>query len=155
MPHSGVLTAALDGRGVAYELLEHPRTDRAADEAAVLGLEPRDVAKTIVVSRGEGHVRVVLPASERIDMRKLRDFLAGGKELQLLTEEDMERAYPDFELGAVPPLGGPEDEVVVDRRVAERGSVVFEAGSHSSSIKVATSDLVAAAHGRVADVCED
>lgn len=155
MPDVDALTKALDGRGIPYELLEHARTDRAADEAKALGLPPHDVAKTIVVTTGERNVRVVLPASERIDMHKLRELLDAGKELHLLTEEDLAREYPGFELGAVPPIGGREDELVVDHRIAEKRDVVFEAGTHSASVRVSVSDLVALAGERVADVCAD
>ncbi|MDW8338175.1 MAG: YbaK/EbsC family protein [Thermoleophilia bacterium] len=149
------LTKALEGHGIAYELLEHSRTERAVDEAKALGLPPHEVAKTIVVTTGARNVRVVLPASERIDMRKLREALGAGKELHLLTEEDLARAYPEFELGAVPPVGGPDDDVVVDRRVADKRQVVFEAGSHEASVRVSAADLVALPRARVADVCLD
>ncbi len=155
MAYSSPLTVALDDHGIPYEVLEHARTDRAADEAAALGLEAHDVAKTVVVSTGERNVRVVLPASERIDMHKLRELLETGKELHLLTEEALEREYGEFELGAVPPVGGPDDDVIVDHRLAARRDIVFEAGSHDHSVKVDASDLVSLAGGRVADVCLD
>jgi Ala-tRNA(Pro) deacylase len=155
MPDVRALTEALDARGIPYELLEHSRTDRAADEAKVLGLPPHEVAKTIVVSAGESNVRVVLPASERLDLHKLRELLGAGKDLHLLSEEDLAREYPGFELGAVPPIGGPEDEIVVDHRIAGKRDVVFEAGSHSASVRVSASDLVSLAGERVADVCAD
>ncbi len=150
-----VLTAALDDAGVTYELLEHARTDRAADEAATLGIPPNEVGKTIVVTAGKANVRVVLPASERIDMHKLRDLLGAGKEPHLLTEVDLARSYPGFELGAVPPLGGREDEVVVDRRIAALEHVIFEAGQHNRSVRVPAAELVTATGARVADVCAD
>jgi Ala-tRNA(Pro) deacylase len=155
MAYSSPLTVALDDHGIPYEVLEHSRTDRAVDEAAALGLEPQDVAKTVVVSTGERNVRVLLPASERIDMHKLRDLLEAGKELHLLTEEALEREYGEFELGAVPPVGGRDDEVIIDHRLAARRDVVFEAGSHDHSVRVEASDLVSLAGGRVADVCLD
>ena len=155
MPDVAALTEALTARGISYELLEHPRTDRAVEEAKALDLPPHEVAKTIVVTTGERNVRVVLPASERIDMHKLRELLGAGKELHLLTEEDLEREYPQFELGAVPPLGGPNDEVIVDRRVADKRQVVFEAGSHEASVRVNAADLASLPGARVADVCVD
>ncbi|HXF98402.1 MAG TPA: YbaK/EbsC family protein [Gaiellaceae bacterium] len=155
MPVAEALIAELEAQGIAYEVLEHPRTDRAVDEAAALGLAPQDVAKTIVVSTGERNVRVLLPASERIDMHKLRDVLGAGKELHLLSEDDLGRDYPEFELGAVPPLGGRDDEVLVDRRVAAREEVVFEAGTHTASVKVEAARLTALPRCRVADVCAD
>lgn len=155
MATTNALTEALDRAGVAYELLEHSRTDRAADEATALGLRPTEVAKTIVVTTGDENLRVILPASERIDMHKLRDLLDAGKELHLLTEEALGRDYPEFELGAVPPLGGRVDAVVVDRRVTGLEQVVFEAGEHERSVRVPTAELVSATGARVGDVCAD
>jgi Ala-tRNA(Pro) deacylase len=155
MSHANALTEALDSSGVAYELLEHAPTDRAADEASALGLRPNEVAKTIVLTTGTGNLRVLLPASERIDMHKLRDVLEAGKELHLLTEEAMRRDYPEFELGAVPPVGGREDAVLVDSRVAALDRVVFEAGSHDRSVRVTAAELISATRARVADVSAD
>jgi len=155
MAYSNALTEALDRAGTAYEILDHKPTDRAADEAAALGLRPNEVAKTIVVTAGEGNLRVLLPASERIDMHKLRDLLESGKELHLLSEEALRRDYPEFELGAVPPVGGHEDAVVVDSKVAELDRVVFEAGSHDRSVRVSAADLISLTKARIADVCAD
>jgi Ala-tRNA(Pro) deacylase len=155
MAYSNALTEMLERAGVAYELLEHEPTDRAADEATALGLDPSQVAKTILVATEEGNLRVLLPASRRIDMHKLRDLVGAGKELHLLTEDVLERDYPEFELGAVPPVGGRDDQVLVDRRVAELDQVVFEAGSHGRSVRLATADLVPLSSARVDDVCAD
>ena len=155
MAYSNALTEALDRAGTAYEILDHKPTDRAADEAAALGLRPTEVAKTIVVTAGEGNLRVLLPASERIDMHKLRDLLGAGKELHLLSEDALRRDYPEFELGAVPPAGGREDAVVVDSRVAALGQVVLEAGTHDRSVRVAAADLISLTKARIADVCAD
>lgn len=155
MSLSNALTQTLDRSGIAYELLEHAPTDRATEEASALGLRPNEVAKTIVLTSGSGNVRLLLPASERIDMHKLRDVLGAGKELHLLAEEAMGRDYPEFELGAVPPLGGREDAVVVDSKVAALDRVVFEAGTHDSSVRVGTADLISVTRARVADVSAD
>lgn len=148
------LIEALDSVGVAYELLEHPRTERATAEAEALGLPLHEVAKTIVVKTPEGNVRVVLPASERLDVHKLREFVGGAKETHLLSEEDMVREYPQFELGAVPPVGGPKDRVILDRRLAGRDTFVIEAGAHDRSVRLRPQALIASACDiLVEDVC--
>jgi Ala-tRNA(Pro) deacylase len=151
------LTKALDEAGATYELLHHDHTERAASEALALGVPPDEVAKTLIVSTPTQHVRAVVPASRRIDMRKLADVIGEGrKQLQLMSEDDMRRAYPDFELGAVPPLGGPAgDAVVVDSALAARESVVFEAGSHDDSVRVQTADLLRLTDARVADIARE
>ncbi len=149
------VSEVLDRSGVPYERLPHAHTESAVAEAEALGLAPDEVAKTLVVETAAGNVRAVVPASCRIDLRKLREVVGGSKKtLHLLSEEALAEAYGEFELGAVPPFGGPGgDRVIVDRRVAERESVVLEAGSHVESVRLATADLVALTKADVADIC--
>jgi Ala-tRNA(Pro) deacylase len=154
MARQNPLSTTLDDHGIPYEILEHERTDRAVDEAAALGLEPEDIAKTIVITTGERNVRILLPASERLDLHKVRDLFDGAAP-RLLTESELETGYPEFDLGAVPPIGGPTDELVLDHRISGRRHVVFEAGRHDASVRVDASDLVAFPGARVADVCVD
>ena len=149
-------TNVLDEAGIEYELLSHAHTERAADEANALGLPPTVVAKTLVLAAPEGHVRVVVPASERIDLRKVRDRVDGGKLIQLASEDELARAYPEFELGAVPPFGGAaRDRVLVDTRIAEQQSVVLEVGSHEQSVRLRTDDLIALAGAEIVDICKE
>jgi Ala-tRNA(Pro) deacylase len=145
----------LNDAGVEYELLAHPRTETAAEEAETLGLDPKEVAKTLVVSTPAGYLRAVLPASERIDLRKLREHVEGGKRIHLATEEALERDYPGFELGAVPPFGGNGDRVLVDSGLAERETVVLEAGSHEQSVRIRTMDLLDLTGAEVVDLAQD
>jgi Ala-tRNA(Pro) deacylase len=150
------LTNVLDRAGVEYDLLSHPHTDSAAGEAEALGLPPHAVAKTLVLDAPEGHVRAVLPASERIDLRKVRELLEGGKSIHLASEDELARDYPDFELGAVPPFGGARrDRVLVDVRLTEQHSLVLEAGSHDRSVRLETADLLKLTEAEVVDICKE
>lgn len=151
------LTKALDDAGVRYELLHHGHTEDAAAEAQALGLAPADVAKTLIARTPDGHLRALVPASERIDMRKLRDAVGGSKdEVQLATEDEMARDYPEFALGAVPPIGGAHpDPVILDQKLAGREWLVFEAGSHDDSVRVRTEDLIRLTSAQTADLCQD
>jgi Ala-tRNA(Pro) deacylase len=142
----------LDEANVEYELLPHPHTETAAAEAEALGVEPEEVAKTLVLSTPAGYVRAVLPASERIDLRRVREHVEGGKRVHLATEDDLARDYPDFELGAVPPFGGGDDRVLVDSRLAARETVVLEAGSHEQSVRLRTADLLELTKAGVVDL---
>jgi Ala-tRNA(Pro) deacylase len=155
MPALAMLIEALDRAAAEYEVLEHPRTETARAEAHALGLRADDVAKTLVVKTPEGYLRVVLPASRSLDLRRLRRVVGGGHHTHLATEQDLAREYPEFELGAVPPFGGAHvDRVLVDSRVAAQDRVIFEAGDHSHSIRLRAADLLrAAGDPEVADVC--
>jgi Ala-tRNA(Pro) deacylase len=147
------LTRFLDEAGVDFDVLEHAHTERAADEAAALGIGPEEVAKTLVLVAPSGSVRAVLAASERIDLHKVAALLGfGGKKVHLASEDDLARDYPEFELGAVPPFGGREDQVVVDEQLAGRDSVVLEAGTHERSVRLKAADLVRLTGAQVADI---
>jgi Ala-tRNA(Pro) deacylase len=150
------VTGFLEASGVDFDVLEHPHTERAADEAAALGLGPEEVAKTLVLVAPSGNVRAVLAASERVDMRKVAAVVGvGGKKVHLASEDDLARDYTDFELGAVPPFGGREDQVIVDERLAARDSVVLEAGTHERSVRLKAADLVRLTRAHVADICRE
>ena len=156
-PHgaSVELMRTLAEKDIGFEPLRHPRTETAMDEARTLHASADRVGKTIVVHTADGLMRVVVPAPERLSLPKLRDAL-DCEEARLATEEELAAAYPAFELGAVPPFGGPDgDRVVVDRRVADLESVIVEAGSHSDSLRLATADLVQLTGATVADVIAD
>jgi Ala-tRNA(Pro) deacylase len=147
------VVGVLEQAGIDFDVLEHARTMRAVDEAAALGVEAEEVAKTLVLVAPGGNVRAVIAASERIDVHKVAALLAvGGKKVRLASEEDLARDYPEFELGAVPPFGGREDRVLVDERLAGRDSVVVEAGSHDRSVRLNPADLVRLTGAQVADI---
>jgi Ala-tRNA(Pro) deacylase len=149
------VTSVLEEAGIEYELLAHSHTETAAAEAESLGLNPEEVAKTLVLSIPGGHVRAVLAASDRIDLSKVREQVEGGKRIHLASEEDLQRDYPGFDLGAVPPFGGPGDRVLVDARLAKRETVVLEAGSHEQSIRIQTADLLKLTQADVVDLAQD
>jgi Ala-tRNA(Pro) deacylase len=147
------VTRFLDEAGIDFDLLEHVHTERATDEAAALGIGPDEVAKTLVLVASSGNVRAVVAASERIDLHKVEATLGvGGKKVHLASEDNLAHDYPDFELGAVPPFGGRDDQVLVDEQVAGRDSVVVEAGSHERSVRLKTADLVRLTKAQVVDI---
>jgi Ala-tRNA(Pro) deacylase len=148
------LVHELEAAGITYDLIPHARTMTAAAEADVLGVDPHEVAKTIILTTPEGFVRAVVAASDRLDMHKVRKLL-DSNHVELASEKALVGAYPEFELGAVPPLtGGHGDRVLVDRRLCERESVVIEAGTHEHSLRMRTDDLLNVADAQLTDICE-
>lgn len=150
-----LLTVALDYYGVQYELIPHRPTHTARAEARAVGVDPEWVAKTIVLATPNGYVRAVLPASRRLDLAKARAFLRTDDVL-LANEDMLAYDYPEFALGAVPPIGGDRlDPVVIDKRTAACDWTIFEAGVHSLSLRLRTAGLMAVANSSIADLSED
>jgi Ala-tRNA(Pro) deacylase len=150
---TALLVEVLTREGAEVEVLPHRRTLTAASEARSLGVPPEIVAKTVLARDADGgHVRAVVPASSTLDVSKL-EAAASKKSLHVLNEDDLLAAYPQFELGAVPPLGGPAgDTVVVDRSLAGADRVIFEAGVHHASIRMRPDDLIRIAGALVSDI---
>jgi prolyl-tRNA editing enzyme YbaK/EbsC (Cys-tRNA(Pro) deacylase) len=99
---------------------------------------------------------VAVPASERLDLHKLRAALGRHRSLQLATESEIARRFPNYEVGAVPPLGPDAVDVrVVDRRLLTYNRVLCSGGDHRHGILLDTMDLVRAGDAIVADVCLD
>jgi Ala-tRNA(Pro) deacylase len=148
------LLSELEAAEIPYTVVPHRRTLTAADEADALGVPASSVAKTIILSTSNGFVRAVLPASERLDLHKVRAVLTTSQ-VELATEQQLAGAYPDYELGAVPPLGGTQDSVLLDTRLAAGETALVEAGVHDASLKLRIEDLVAATRASVVDLCSD
>ncbi len=61
-----------------------------------------------------------------------------------------------FELGAIPPFGGPAGEtVIVDRHVAALERTFIEAGECKLSLQMRSDDLVSVTDATVADLIEE
>lgn len=150
-------TRHLDDVGVAYEVVEHEQAFGAATEAQAAGVRPENAAKSVLLHDGEGLRLVVLQASDRLDLGKVRDLLDTSRaKLRLVSEEEMAAELPGFELGAIPPLGEllPAPEIV-DPRLLEHDRVLCNGGDHSHSLLIDPKDIVRVTDAQVADVCED
>jgi Ala-tRNA(Pro) deacylase len=150
-------TKHLEERGIAYEIVEHDRALTAAAEARAAGQEPANAVKSVLLRDLDGYELVVLQASDRLDLGKVRAHLGGGRpDLRLATEEEMDSDFPQFELGALPPLGEmlPALEIV-DRRVLDHDRVLCNAGDHTHSVLIEPREIVRASNAEVADVRED
>jgi Ala-tRNA(Pro) deacylase len=150
-------TKHLDEQGIDYELVEHDRALTAAAEARAAGQEPANAVKSVLLRGLDGYELVVLQASDRLDLHKLGEQLGESRsELRLATEEEMDADFPQFELGALPPLGEmlPAPEVV-DRRVLDHDRVLCNAGDHTHSVVIDPKEILRASNAEVADVRQD
>jgi len=151
-----LLIEKLRAAGLEFEAVPHRRTTTAAAEARVLGVLPQAVAKTVIARDAEGvHVRAVVAASSHVNISKLAKAVS-ATDVVLLDESELVSAYPQFELGAVPPFGGPDgDRVVVDQALTEHDHVVFDGGVHDTALRMRTEDLIAVAEAQCADIAAD
>jgi len=134
-----LVTETLARRGADFQVLTHPRVARSMGEAIVLGLGD-EVVKTIVLDTPLGHAAAVIPALRRLDMRLVRAAV-GDSHVHLATERELHDDYPEFELGAMPPMPDLlKAPVFVDAEVLDHATAVF-ACCQTESVRVRCDDV--------------
>jgi Ala-tRNA(Pro) deacylase len=136
-----IVTEHLEKRGVRFELLPHPPATSALDEAEALDLEPDEVMKAVILDVDTGHALAMVPASRRIDLDLLREAL-GQPRARLATEAEIAQDFPEFELGAMPPLPSMlHVPVVIDPSVLDHATITFAAGITRGSVRTSPAVL--------------
>jgi Ala-tRNA(Pro) deacylase len=136
-----LVTDHLQHREKAFEVLPHTPAMTSLDEARAIGIAPVDVIKTLVLDTAAGHALAVLPAMDRLDL-KLAQRAVHDPHAKLASELELRQDFPDFELGAVPPLGSLLGvPTFVDPEVMDHETVVFAAGTQTESVKMRTDVL--------------
>jgi Ala-tRNA(Pro) deacylase len=124
---------------VHFEILAHRDVYTGQERAAACHLSGRVLGKVVVVQdpADDWYALVLLPAAARLDLPKLRE-LTGRPGIQTAREADFARLFPDCEVGAMPPFGRLYGglPVYVDRSLAQRSDVVFEAGTHHEEVRM-------------------
>ena len=136
------VTEHLEAHGVPFEPIVHQQAYTSIDEARALGIDASEVLKTVAMRVAGGYALMAVPATYRLDMH-LVQAAAGDRHVRLATEQELLRDFPDFELGALPPLGSLLGApLYVDQEVLRHETVVFAAGSQTESVQLKTADLL-------------
>lgn len=155
VPPDGVtrMMVAAQARGLAVELRARPPAGSLDEAARLLGLEPADIAKTIVARPGPGaYVFVVVPGDRQIAWAKVRARLGVNK----IKFPDAAEALTatGYARGTITPVGSePGWPVLVDRALVGR-RVALGAGGQGFAAFVEVDDLVRAYGADVADLVE-
>ncbi len=135
MAIAATLKQYLSDQGVEYDAVTHPHTGGSLETAEVAHISGGDIAKAVVLKDEEGYLVAVLPATYKLEMGALREIL--GRRLEMADEKELAELFKDCELGAVPPVAGAYGlKAVWDDSLARLKDVYFEAGDHSSLIRV-------------------
>lgn len=139
------LKSFLDEKSVKYTLLIHSPAYTAQESAATMHVPGKELAKTVVIKADGKLALAVLPASYRVNTKLLAEA-AGAKKVELATENEFSSAFPDCELGAMPPFGHLYGlTVYVDEVLAQDEEIVFNAGTHRDAVRMTYKDFAALA----------
>jgi Ala-tRNA(Pro) deacylase len=155
MPILGKLSEYLDQHHVRYEVLSHRQTFTAQETAQAQHVHGREMAKVVIVRGGGEFAMVVLPAPCLVDLERAGAVL-GKPDLDLATEEQFTSLFPGCEPGAMPPFGNLYGlPVWVDRALTRDEQIVFNAGTHTQTVRMRYADFAQLVHPKVASLAED
>lgn len=146
--------AAASSRGLAIEIRERPAANSLAEAAALLGLTPADIIKTLVVKRADDtFLFALVPGDRAISWPKLR-AVVGVNKLQL-PDAGRALAATGYERGTIVPLGADGDwPIFADERIVGK-RIAMGAGAHGYSLFIDADDLIASYGATVADISQD
>ncbi len=151
-PLARVRTAAA-ARGLDIELRERPPASSLDEAARLLGLQPADIVKTLVVKKSDDtYLFALIPGDLAISWSKLR-ALVGVNKLRL-PEPELALQATGYERGTIVPIGSTTDwPVYADASIAGR-RIAMGAGAHGYSLFVDADELIAAYDATVADISQ-
>ena len=144
----------LRAEGVPFEAHQHPPAFTAQEVAEREHISGKQVAKVVVVWADNQLVMLVLPASHQVDAAHL-DALLGAQHVRLAHEPELAVAFPDCEVGAMPPFGNLYDlPVYVDTALSTAEMIVVAAGTHTDTLHLAYADYARLVKPNVATFAE-
>lgn len=140
-------------RGLQVEVVERPAARSLEEAAGVLGIQPADIVKSLVVKHKDGtFLFALIPGDRQISWPKLR-ALVGVNKLSL-PPADVAMDATGYERGTITPLGSTHpwpvyaDATITGRRIS------MGAGAHGYSAFVDADALTTALAAVVADISD-
>ena len=134
----------LDEHGLDYEVIDHVRTDSALASSEAARIPGDKMAKSVLLGDSESYLLAVVPATHRVRLEEIARLT--GRPFRLIREDEVESAFSDCEIGAVPPMGAPYGiETLIDSRLmTQPGGVYCESGDHGKLLHLTQENFRAA-----------
>ena len=149
------VTRLLDQRRIPYQAFELPTEKLGAREtAALLGIDPTLVYKTIVITRDKPRkpLLVVVPGDSVVDL-KLVAAAVGDKKVYLPTEREAE-GITGLQAGGISPLAlmNRGFQVLIDDSARAHEHIHVSGGQRGLNVRLALDDLLQLTGARLAPV---
>ena len=146
----------LDSKGVKFKLLTHAHTPSSMRTAEAAHIPGSQLAKSVVLEDDKGYVIAVIPATHRLEIKRVSEQLQ--RRLALATEDELDDLFFDCEPGAVPAVGEAYGiKTVYDDSLSPHADIYFEAGDHTDVVHISGRDfgklMSGCAHGCISSRC--
>ncbi len=145
------LARFLEEGKIPFRTVTHPEAFTAQQVAQASHVPGHSFAKSVIVNVDGKIWMAVVPATERVDLRRMQACLA-AKKVRLASEAEFAPLFVGCDIGAMPIFGSLYDiPVIVSHELTENEEIAFTAGTHRDIVRIRTSDYLAA---EKPNVCE-
>lgn len=136
-----------------FDVIAHKTVFTAYDLAQTLRSDLKKIAKALLVKADNEHKIVIVPASLRLNMEKLKKFLK-AKKVSIADEKTMTKLFK-VKPGALSAFGKLHKvETVIDKSLLKVKDVIVQAGSFTDSVRMKVKDFIAIEHARLGNFTE-
>lgn len=134
----------LEDHGLDYRVIDHVPTDSALASSEAAHIPGDLMAKSVLLGDNESYLLAVVPATYRVKLEEIARLT--GRRFRLIPEDEVESAFSDCEIGAIPPMGVPYGiETLVDSHLmTQTGGVYCESGDHGKLLHLSLENFRAA-----------
>jgi|ETNmetMinimDraft_26_1059896.scaffolds.fasta_scaffold46213_2 Ala-tRNA(Pro) deacylase len=126
---------------IDYEVVAHRTVYTAYDLALTTKKKLSEIAKTVAIKADQKHVLFVLPASHRLDTKKVKKLL-NAKKLTIVKEIDLAKVFK-IKSGAVIPFATfHKVPIYVDKNLLKSRVILIRGGSFKESLQVKAKSLI-------------
>jgi Cys-tRNA(Pro) deacylase len=145
--------AALQGHGLACEVLQMRNTTRSAEDAALaVGCEVGQIVKSLVFEGKQSHrpVLVVTSGANRVNEKTIGKYLA---ESIKMANPEFVREVTGFAIGGVPPVGHRHPlKIFIDEDLLQYEQIWAAAGTPHAVFRLTPEELKMITNGTVISV---
>lgn len=136
-----IIRDLLRSHHVRHQSLLHSPSPTAAHLAQSLHVTGDRVAKTVLIQADGRNVLAVLPATHRINLERMAEFL-GAREVVIASEDEVESVFHDCQRGAIPPFGSVYGlQTVVDSGLSNGREIVIEGNLRHEGVRLRYQDF--------------
>lgn len=131
----------LNKNKIKYEEILHKTVYTAFDLAQTLRKDLKEIAKHLLIQADKAYIIVIVPASTKVDLKKLKKALK-VKKISLPSEQIMTKVFK-VKPGLMTPFGRLHKiQTWVDKSLLKVQSAIFSVGSFTDSVRMKVKDFI-------------